>query len=45
MYKRKIGEYEIMIQQWQTKVSRLNQDNEELRRRLNDLGQANRKLA
>ena len=34
-----------ITQQWETKWVRLNQENEELRRRLNDLGEANRKVA
>ena len=33
--RRKGGEYEIVVQEWQSKHTRLTQENEELRRRLN----------
>ena len=43
--RRRGGEYEIVIQEWQSKHTRLTQDNEELRRRLAELGEVNRKLS
>ena len=44
--KRRNNEYEITItQQWETKWTRITQENEELRRRLNELGEVNRKVA
>ena len=43
--RRRGGEYEVTIQEWQTKYTRITQDNEELRRRLTDLGEVNRKVS
>ena len=44
--KRRNNEYEITItQQWETKWTRVTQENEELRRRLNELAEVNRKVA
>ena len=44
--RRKNSEYEItIVQEWQTKVRKLESDNEDLRRRLTELGDVNRKLS
>ena len=44
--RRKTSEYEItIVQEWQTKVRKLESDNEDLRRRLTELGEVNRKLS
>ena len=44
--KRRNNEYEITItQQWETKWTRVTQENEELRRRLSELAEVNRKVA
>ena len=37
--------WESRNREWETKWARITQDNEELRRRLNDLGELNRKIA
>ena len=44
--RRKNHEYEFTItQQWETKWTRITQENDELRRRLNELTEVNRKVA
>ena len=46
MMRRKNSEYEVTItREWETKYSRITQENSELRSRIGDLGEVNRKVA
>ena len=46
MLRRKNSENEIVIvQEWQTKYNRILQDNDDLRKRLTELSEVNRKIA